>query len=694
MKLRSLQIGIGAIVQVVVGSLSLALLLASCGGGGKSAGDTYPGGPVTLAGFTGPNSFLLFPNSIKQSDASYQIDTLAYAQAYYKAIDPNNDRDTYAKWLTANQFGSASGSEVTVTFGDKRDLGYGRYITARKNTDGTIAISVRNYLVPPAAGYGYSTMNMDAAVARDDHWYIGSSNIEFSPASPASGVAGVSFAKFYFFAPDGSRALMVNLDGRGAKAMPGPCIACHGGRGDPLTAPDGQGVQLFPLVQNSASLARGDVQGHFHPLEPDIFDFSSVAGFTRADQEAAIKLINTWVLSSYPLPFNTTVPTAFAEDADRRVANQFEWQGVAADLIKNGYGGDGLPNTTYADSVPLSWSSVGQSTLYQDSFVPACRICHVLRGMGRPVDGGQGSDIDMTTFAKFDGYSDQIKAHVIDSGNMPLAKILYEKFWTTSAQVNAIANYLETASGVASVVRDSSGAVLKPGRPVAVAGPDRIVQGATTLSAAASMFADTYSWSIASSPASAAASPATLDTASAVQATFTATVNGTYVVQLVAGKGGVQSDPSQVAIVVKSALLPVPSAITFSTHIKPILQGTALPLLPADKQCVACHTTVVRKAPVAYNKFDRNADGADDSGTVGSKDDFWLYTDIKGRINFDDIADSPILLKPSGHHHGGSMLPGFGDDVNKVPVDKLLPGDPLRANYDLFLNWILNGAPY
>ena len=250
----------------------------------------------------------------------------------------------------------------------------------------------------------------------------------------------------------------------------------------------------------------------------------------------------------------------------------------------------------------------------------------------------------------------------------------------------------KAASGVSYVVRDSSGAVLKPGRPVAVAGPSRIVQGTATLSAAASLYADTYAWSIASSPASAAASPATLGATSGVQTTFTASVNGTYVVQLVASKNGVQSDPSQVTIVVNSALTPAPSAITFTTHILPILQGVGQQV-PA-KQCIACHTTVIPKAPVAYNKFDRNGDGLDDSGTVGSKDDFWLYTDMKGRITLDDIADSPLLLKPSGHHHGGSMLPGFGDDVNKVSVDKLTPGDPLRANYDLFLNWILNGAPY
>ena len=214
-----------------------------------------------------------------------------------------------------------------------------------------------------------------------------------------------------------------------------------------------------------------------------------------------------------------------------------------------------------------------------------------------------------------------------------------------------------------------------------MAGPNRVVQSATTLSAAASMYATNYSWSIITDPVGGATLS---DTASATPV-FTPAGNGTYVVQLVAGANGVQSAPSQVTIVVNSALTPAPSAITFTTDIKPILQGLTQPVLA--KQCVACHTTITPKAPVAYNNYDRNGDGV-----VDTADDDWLYSDIRSRINFDDIGDSPLLLKPSGNHHGGSMLPGFGDDVNKVAVDKLMPGDPLRANYDLFLNWILNGA--
>ena len=335
MNIRSLQLGAATFFQIVVGAIVLALLLASCGGGG--AGDIYPGNPpAAIVAVAGPDSFLLYPNP----QSSPAIDSQTYAQAYYAAIDPANAKDTLAKWKAANGFGNlATGSEVQAVFGDVRDLGYGRYVTARKNTDGTIAFYVDNYLVWTAAGYSYSNMNLDAAVARDQHWYIGTNAIEFSPGPNG----GKPFAKYYTFDPvTGARLLAANLDGRGNKAMPSVCTGCHGGRGDPLTPPDASGNQLFAVVGNPASGVRGDLKGKLHFFEPDSFSFSAL--MPRVNQEAAIKTLNQWVLCTYPLPASTAVPTGFAEDTCRSVATLDEWQGGAADVVKAAYGGDGLPN--------------------------------------------------------------------------------------------------------------------------------------------------------------------------------------------------------------------------------------------------------------------------------------------------------------------------------------------------------------
>jgi len=630
-----------------------AFALASCGGGG-SPGDIRSGNPAPPAVVTGPDRFLLFPNPQLQADGTFQTNTPAYAQAYYAAIDPTNAKDTLAKWKAANGFDTGSGAQLTVVFGDKRDLGYGRRMVARQNADGTIAFMVENYLVDAAAGYAYTTLNLDAAVARDTRHLLGINAIEFSPG-PAG---GVSFAKFFNFnARTGEREAAVDLDGRGPKAMPGPCIACHGGRGDALTPPDATGKPRFNLVQNAMSGARGDVQARLHPFEVDAFDFSGNAGFTRADQEAALKTINRWVLCTYPLPAPSTHP----EDACRRPASTDEWQGSASALVKSFYGGDGLPSATFSDTfVPASWQAAGQTTLYQEVIAPACRTCHLMRGTGAQ------SDIDFATWEKFRPYADRTKAHVIDRGNMPLAKIVFDAFWRSPGP-STLATFLQ---GEGYAVRDASGAVPLPGKPVADPGPDRVVgQGATRLDGAASLYASSYSWSIVSGPAG-----ATLADATTAQPTFNATGNGSWVVQLVAGNGTTQSAPAQLRIVVNSSISPAPSAIRFA-DIKAAMQ--------TGNACTTCHSPAAAGArpPVYYSNEDRNGDGMAGDAT----DDAWFHAEVRGRINFTDIAASPLLRKPSGHHHNGGTLAGFDAAA--------APGDPARAKYDLFLNWILAGAP-
>jgi cytochrome c553 len=627
-------------------------LLSACGGGGGSPADVragpQPATPVTNA----PDKFLLFPNPQVQADGSVQTDTPGYAEAYYRAIDPNNERDTLAKWKAANGFETGTGTEVNVVFGDQRDLGYGRRMYARQNPNGTLAFYVENYLVQAGSEYLYSPLNLDAAVVRDTKWLVGINAIEFSPGPQG----GAAFPKFYNFNAEGARQLAVNLDNRGPKAMPGPCITCHGGRGDALTPADASGKPRFNLVRNGVSQQRGDVQARMHPFEPDEFEFSSRPGFTRPELEAGIKTINKMILCSYPIAGASSAP----EDACRRAAGNSEWQGTAATLIKSAYGGDGLPNATFVDNyVPPSWEAAGQSTLYKNVIAPSCRTCHAMRGTSAQ------SDLDFTSYEKFRAFADRTKAHVFDRGNMPLAKIVYEAFWD-SDRPQQLATFLE-AQGLP--VR-ANGAVLPPGRPVADPGPGRVVApGATRLSASMSLFASSYSWSIVSGPTG-----ASLANATSPEPTFTATAPGTYVVQLVAGNGTVQSAPAPLTLVVSATVSPQPGAIRFA-DVKAVMQEA--------NRCTQCHSAegAQPRPPVFYTNMDRNEDGIAGDAT----DDAWFYAEVRSRINFTDLAASPLLRKPSGSHHNGGLIAGF--DAGKAP------GDPARARYDLFLNWILAGAP-
>jgi mono/diheme cytochrome c family protein len=655
--------------------LPAAVGLSACGADGSS-GDQVPGATAAITPTEGPDSFLLFPNPQKQDDGTLQVESTAYATAYYEAIDPTNSRDTLAKFKAFNGFGTTGAgiTEESVIVGDQRDLGYGRRMTARQNANGTLAFVVENYLV---GGYGaYSPLNLEAAIYPEAKWHLGTNAIEFSPGPGGT----INFVKFYTYDPiTGARLMMGDLDGRGGKAMPTVCASCHGGRGDPLTPATGSstGKRLFPRLMNAASAtdavapevggARGDIGAQLHPLEPASFDFSTIPAFTRAMQEAKIKTINKMVLCALPL----AAATAHPEDAcrinppGRPAAVGSEYQGTVATHLKDIYGGNGLPQATSNSTdtyVPATWAAGAQANLYLNTQAQACRVCHLLRGTG------DQSDIDFEDYAKFDGYSDRIKAHVLDRGNMPLAKLIYDKYWSTPSIYNTMATYLS------SLPAGYTNTATQPGRPVADPGPNRVVQQpTTTLSAAMSLYSTAYQWSIVTDPVGGA----TITNATSSTATLNTTGNGTYVIQLITRRGATTSAAATVSIVVNSALTYNPTALRF-TDIKTILQAAR-----PSGACVGCHIAAAPGGgvpPIWYTDFDRNADTL-----TNATDDHWFYTELRGRINFTDWVASPLLRKPSGNHHNGGLHSRFNA--------ALTPGAADREDYDKILGWIMNGAP-
>ncbi len=259
-------------------ALAFSALLGACTQ--KNTADQDQGNQGGAAGVAfGVDRFLLFPNPIgqdpfAQDGGTFETNTNEYAAAYYRAIDPGSAKDTIDKWKTANLFGTTgNGTEHLAVFRDVKDLGYGRRMTGRMNTDGSVAFYVENYNVTPGGSTQYSSdLNVDAAIRRDTQWHVGTNAIEWSTATCIPGVDpadcvgnsnNIKFAKYYNFSPaDGTRQLAVDLDGKGKKAMPGPCITCHGGRGDPLTPPDtGNSLPRFPLVENSLSRKRVLLRG-------------------------------------------------------------------------------------------------------------------------------------------------------------------------------------------------------------------------------------------------------------------------------------------------------------------------------------------------------------------------------------------------------------------------------------------------
>jgi mono/diheme cytochrome c family protein len=249
---------------------------------------------------------------------------------------------------------------------------------------------------------------------------------------------------------------------------------------------------------------------------------------------------------------------------------------------------------------------------------------------------------------------------------MPLAKLVYDKYWSTSSIYAPMGNYL-VAAGYAD-------GALMPGRPIADPGPDRVIKSnTTTLSAAMSLFSSTYSWRVTSGAA-------TLSNATSAQPVFTATGGpGTYTVELVTSNGTAQSAAKTLNIKVDPTLATDPAALRFS-DIKDILQLGA-------GNCVNCHVSTKNPAtqslvpPVYYDDYDR-------SGTGNAATNLnWFYNDVRSRINFTDIVASPLLRKPAGKHHGGGTVALSGFDSAATV------GSAGRADYDKVVSWILNGAP-
>jgi hypothetical protein len=637
----------------------LAGLLGGCGQE-NTADDASRSAPSA-----GLDRFLIFPNPQVQDDGTFQVASQAYADAYNAAIDPSGQRQTLAAFMTLNQFDSGTGTQHLVVFRDTHDLGSGRRMTGRRNTNGTLAFVVENYRVDAGIGL-YTSINVDAAAARDTKWLFGINAIEFSPlAGGPTANCGNCVVKFYNYDPaTGQRQTMVDLDTRGGKAMPTICISCHGGRGDPLQA-DGSFARTVTSLTT-----RGNTQARLQPFDVPSFEFSTVPGYTRADQEAKLRDFNQWVLCSFPMAsFETNYGSGI--NACRPDANFNEWQSAAAaDMIKVWYGGvaggtAALGASATGTYVPAGW--VGREGLWNGVVAKYCRACHLLRGTWNQ------NDIAFSSFAGgFDNYKERIKAHVFDRGNMPLSLFVQQNFWTDSGAVSALADFLEdgtTPSGVAVPVR-VGGQVPAVGRPVADPGPDRRVGAMATLSAVGSLFATSYQWAAQGACAASIANP----TAQVTTLSWAAPDGSVCAIALTVASGAGQSDTKTLTLTRDSLIPAVP---TFAADVQPLFSTLV---------CAGCHFDTDPAGgggvpPIFYTDYNRGGmPGTEGDGNYtadASDNDYWFYKELRGRVNLTDHSASPLLRKPTGNSHAGGQV--------------LLP---TSAEYGILANWIVNGAPY
>lgn len=568
-----------------------------------------------------------------------RTDAAEYTNAYYAAVDPLGERTTLTGFRTVNGFDD--GPDAHIIFRDTKDLGYGRDMYFKLGENGAFALFVRNFQVQAVPGEDYGPLNLDAAIAADTRFHIGTNAIEFGPVDTDSdgnfddtnGDNVIDsrdyFPKFYTYEqfPPFKRRERVNLDGRGDKAMPIPCIVCHGGRADPLL-PDGS----FPRL--------GDTLSRMQGLDVESFEFVDVPGRTRADQEAAFKLINSTVLSSYQ-PYAT--PRNGEWDGRRAIAQLEAW-----------YGGPGLPSDTFIDGyTPEAWQPnpttgsppPGADEFYREVIADHCRTCHVLRGSVHQ------SDIDFTTYDKFASYSDTLQRLVFDHGKMPLALITFQNLSETNGLLEQLAAFIPDFDRLG-----PNQELLRPGRPIAEAGPSRVAPSPVEIIGVGSRYFDSVQWAITDSPAGATAS---LDDPNAINPVLSADRDGRYTLQLTVTGLNNQTHSDSTTVTIDSAETPA-NDLRFFDDIQPLMQA----------DCVQCHSATPTQNVLPPVFYTLPADGE-------NRD---VYSEVLARVNFSDPGNSPLLTKPLGDHHNGGTRPGFD-----------LTGD--RSRYDTFVNWIMAGAP-
>lgn len=635
------------------------------------------------------------PLTMVFSESENDSDELS--NAYYDAIDPSGARSTAQNYIALH---GLDNPDVHVIFRDSKDLGYGRdmYMVSYDNSlipgscgGQMIVFFVRNFSVKIVDGFAYGPINLEAAIAEDLQHHVGTNAIEFGLGRSDVGdtCSPEPMAKFYTFEPDYSkpnaphkRRVRVDLDARGAKAMPQPCISCHGGKLRPL---DRFG-RFVAMHANDPQAQIGDTKARMQAFEVDTFEFSDVPGHRRKDYEDGLRELNAAIYCTYP--GSAGHPACAAHGGGVAAQGDVgEWSGDFGREMMLGWYGNALetPGTKFSDSfVPPGWTPspgtvpVGADVLFRKVVGPNCFVCHGKRGTEKGSNsnaGGDGKDLDFRTWEKFISHADEIERLVFDDGKMPLGLLNYQNFWGDPEKGELLASFIQPyvtdPIGFEARRVDGKGDIIMPGRVVARAGPDRVTQPdePITLNAQASLFAEKYSWKLISSPVG---STAMLSSPGKMKTDFSADTDGDYTLRLTASlsKGGSKSDT--LTVKVDSGLAAAPRGLLFYDDIRTVLQG----------DCLACHNGGEAGIPVWW--LDDASQPMGIPAGPGDPPSLGLYEQAMARVNLEDIGDSLILKKPSGVHHFGDLQSGFDTS--------LTVGAAGRVNYDLFVNWISEGA--
>jgi hypothetical protein len=238
----------------------------------------------------------------------------------------------------------------------------------------------------------------------------------------------VPYVYFLVFVPNFLGDFVPNptatLDSEGSKAVPGVCIACHGGTYS-SSSNDVAGAKFLPFDTSSYIYDQGN------------------SAFSAAFQSDAFRVLNIIVRNTdtdgeWPGPISSSVPSQTIRDL---IAGWYSWcggvdtPGCSIDDVNYPFIPDG--NCASADApATCGWTNNGLFALaYQQISRVVCRTCHIAHS---DVFNGQN-------FLQFQARAPLV-CSVINSHFMPFAEVPYNRFWASSIDQSALAALLGNVS--------------------------------------------------------------------------------------------------------------------------------------------------------------------------------------------------------------------------------------------------------
>jgi hypothetical protein len=330
--------------------------------------------------------------------------TAAQTEAYYNSWSAPI---SLAAFKSAYLFGS---DDVTATFYNNGDLGLGREMHCRVNNFGVVKIIpcyVTNYSgIDNVAAFGENPATVLADAVNHQHEFATVAMVYREITIP--GASTTSQVDFVAYNKAGTRVTSAQLDSTNAHStIPNACLSCHG-----ISAYFDRSTAVPRIVDPFAPA--GAPAAKFLAFDPFSYLYSTVPGFTEADQRGKFRELNAIVRQTRPAPATVA-------------------------LIDGMYAPDPVTSTTAVannDYVPTGWANADASqdgnALYIGAVKPGCRMCHA---------SATNPSLDFLELADWAAQPYQIRSLVCGktSGGvrghaMPQAEHVSKVFWKTGAR--------------------------------------------------------------------------------------------------------------------------------------------------------------------------------------------------------------------------------------------------------------------